>query len=164
MPVFSDTSVMRHGIALLCLCLVLAGCSSSTPAPGTTTPTDSPCSTTVEYEQRPVPDLPSNVTRETAIAFAESHAEALAWNDSIRSAEFGLSVTSDTSVVNRTPDGFIIHVTGGVTFQGCTDGSVWVADGGLAANYFVNETTAIRLNHPQNTTDDPREHGGEVVV
>ncbi|MFC4407457.1 hypothetical protein [Haloarchaeobius iranensis] len=155
---------MRRRAALLCLCLVLAGCSSSTPAPETTTATDSPCSTTVEYEHRPVPDLPSNVTRETAIAFAERHAEALAWNDSVRSAEFGLSVTSDTSVVNRTPDGFVIHVTGGVTFRGCTDGSVWVADGGLAANYFVNETTAIRLDQPQNTTDDPREHGGEVVA
>lgn len=86
------------------------------------------------------------------------------WNENDGGAEFGLSVTSDTSVVNRTPDGFIIHVIGGVTYQGCTDGSVWVADGGLAANYFVNETTAIRLNQPRNRTDDPREHGGEVVA
>ena len=161
---FSGTSDMRHRTALLCLCLVLAGCSSSAPAPETTTATDAPCSTTVEYEQRPVPELPSNVTRETALSFAESHAEALAWNDSIQSAEFGLSVTSDAAVVNRTPDGFIIHVTGGGTYQGCTDGDVWVADGGLGANYFVNETAAIRLNQPRNTTDDPREHGGEVIA
>ncbi|WP_147299469.1 hypothetical protein [Haloferax sp. Atlit-6N] len=143
--------------------MVLAGCATTPPAQSTSTPPPE-CVTTPEYERQPVPDLPMTVTRESAKRFAKTHAEALVWNDKYKSADTGLEVNGDASIVNEIPEGYIVHVSGGMTYYTCENGHLGVADGGFHANYFINDSTALRLNRPTNRTDDPREHNGEPVA
>lgn len=162
---------MRRLALVVSFGVVLAGCVSApsvqppkdTPEQSTTT-THPECVTTPDFEKQTVPTLPTNITRESAKRFAETHAEALVWNDKYRSADAGLGVNGDASIVNETPGGYLIHVSGGMTYYTCTNGQLGVADGGFYANYFINDSTALRLNSPTNRTDDPREHNGEPVT
>lgn len=160
---------MRRLALAVCFTVVLAGCASTPPMhPATTTTTTTTthpdCATTPDYDRQPVPDLPTNLTRESATQFAKTHAEALAWNDAYRDADFGLAVNGEASIVNETADGYIVYVSGGMTYKNCGSTAVSVADGMFAASYFINNSTAVRLRFPTNRTDDPREHGGESVA
>lgn len=154
---------MRTAVLVVCLCLLLAGCSSAISEQPTTTTTQD-CPTTEEYESRPLPELPANVTPEAAQSYAESHAETVAWNEQSGHAGYELDVSSVGSVTNQTEDGYVIHISGTGSYKECRDGQVSFADFGLNVNYFINDTTAIRLENPANETADPREHGGEVVA
>lgn len=152
--------------ALLCSCVLLAGCSSApmtdSPAQSITT-SDPACVTTPDYEKRAVPARPTNVTHERARWFAGTHAEALAWNDAYGAADAELGVDAEASIVNQTDEGYLVFVTGGVSYSLCENGSRAVASGGFHATYFINDSTALRLPFPDNRSDDPREHGGETI-
>jgi len=141
--------------------VVLAGCASVTPDSGEP---DGECPTPTAYEQKPLPDRPATVTEETAAEFAAAHANATAWNENTGRAETALSTNTNGEVVNRTETGFVVHVSGGVTYRTCTRGQTAVADGGLRANYFVNETLVARLDTPENETANPLTNGGDVVA
>lgn len=148
-------------------CLLLAGCSAGGPtetgSPTTDVDPTQPDCETNDYEQRDRPERPANVTEESAIAFAEAYENATVWNDAAPDADNSLYVNADGSVLNRTDTGFVVQVTGGGTYTTCHGEDQAVADMYLYANYFVNETTVLRLEHPENETADPRRHGGEPV-
>lgn len=154
---------MRWRALVLCLCVFLAGCASAPPAESPTTPHPE-CVTTPDYEKRAVPARPTNLTNESAKQFAITHAEALVWNDKYRDAGTGLAVNVYQSIVNETDDGYLVYVAGGMTYYTCENGNLGVADGGFHATYFINNSTALKLNRPTNRTDDPREHGGEPIA
>lgn len=152
-------------------CLVLAGCSTGVPTTdSTSTPseTTTPTETTrscpeVDYDQRTLPDLPQNVTAETAVEFAAAYENATVWNENAEKADNSLRASTRGEVVNETDTGFVVYVSGGGSYVACHGEARAVADMRLHVNYFVNETTAVRLVQPDNKTDDPRENGGVVV-
>lgn len=155
------------------VCLLLAGCSAGGPTetgspttdvdPTTTAASTQPDCESIDYEQRELPDRPDNVTEESAVAFAEAYENATVWNEHAADADNSLYVNTRAEIVNRTDTGFVVYVTGGGTYTTCHGEAQAVADMYLHANYFVNETTAVRLEYPGNVTDDPRRHGGEPV-
>jgi hypothetical protein len=155
--------LVRTALLGVACCLLLAGCISTMGGEATTN-IDPECKETTEYEPREIPDPPSNITADTAATYAETHAEALAWNEGFASAQVSLRVNGDATVVNQTDSGYLVYVSGGVSEKHCEHGSVIVGDGGFAATYFINETEVVRLNLPENSTDDPRENGGEVIT
>ncbi|MFC3477478.1 hypothetical protein [Halobacterium litoreum] len=149
-------------------CLLLAGCSAAAPSTDQpTTPTDTttqePCRT-IDYEPKPLPDPPANLTAERAASFTAAYENATVWNENAPEADHALRVSTEASVVNRTDTGFVVHVSGGGSYAACHGEAEAVADMFLHTNYFVNETTVVRLTHPENKTDDPRRHGGEVLT
>lgn len=154
---------MRILAFVVCFGVVLAGCASSPPAESTST-THPKCATTHDYESQPVPDLPTNVTRDSAEQFAITHAEAIAWNHAYRDADTGMGANVYKTSVNETDDGYLLYVEGGVGYYTCSDGQLAVTDGMFYSTYFINNSTALRLNRPTNRTDDPREHGGVPVA
>lgn len=138
-------------------CVLLAGCAA--PSPGETRE----CPTPTEYDPKPLPGKPSDVTASSAASFAAAYEETLAWNDAVGRAETSLTSNGHGEVVRETGTGYVVHVDGGASYRTCTSGSVAVADNVFHANYFVNETVVVRLDSPTNTTVDPRTNGGEVV-
>ena len=152
-------------------CLVLAGCVTNVPtAAPTTTPSETTGSTETtlacqetDYDQRPLPDVPENVTAETAVEFAAAYENVTFWNENADKADNSLRVDTRASVVNETETGFVVHVSGGGSYVACIDSGEAVSDEWFRTNYFVNETMTARLVQPENKTDDPRENGGEVV-
>ena len=152
-------------------CLVLAGCSTGVPTTNTTptlgettasTETTQSCPE-VDFDQRPLPDVPENVTAETAVEFAAAYEKASFWNENADKADNSLRVSARASVVNETDTGFVVHVSGDGGYVACHHSGRAIADAWFRVNYFVNETTVVRLEEPDNKTDDPRENGGVVV-
>ena len=147
---------------LLALCVLFAGCASSGVGSGPTGTTTEGCPPPTNFSTRPLPEKPETLTNETAVAFAVEYEEATTWNDVRKSAEIDLSVDARGSVVNRTETGYVVHVTGGFSTYSCHDGARAVGDGFISANYFVNNTTVVRLEYPDNRRTDPRTNGAVV--
>jgi len=157
----------------LVACVLLAGCAAtgpSTAAPESTsvssaTPTETPstCPPDETLARKPLPDAPENVTRERVRSFATAYEEATVWNRERADSTLSLGVhVSEATVVNRAETGYVVHLEGGFSFEECLDGSGVAGEGIVRANYFVNETTVVRLESPASRTADPR-NGGTVV-
>jgi len=158
----------------LVACVLLAGCTATGPS---TAPTEStsvtsatPPETTAtacppdeDLAREPLPDAPENVTRESVRSFATAYEEATVWNRERADSTLSLGVdVSEATVVNRTETGYVVHLAGGFGVEACLDGSLVAGEGIVQTNYFVNETTVIRLESPASRAADPR-NGGTVV-
>lgn len=145
--------------ATVLACVLLAGCAGVVPS-GTETTT---CPPATDYESKPLPEKPTAFTADSVAEFAEAYEETMAWNDAVEQAETSLSSNGSAEVVNRTETGYVVHVTGGASYRTCTNGATAVADNFFDANYFVNETTVVRLETPENRTTNPRVNNGTIV-
>jgi hypothetical protein len=165
----------RRSLSLvLVACVLLAGCTATGPSTAPTestsatsaTPTETTaaaCPPGEDLAREPLPDAPENVTRESVRSFATAYEEATVWNRERADSTLSLGVhVSEATVVNRTETGYVVHLAGGFGFEDCLDGSHVAGEGIVRANYFVNETTVIRLGNPDARTVDPR-NGGAVV-
>ncbi|WP_327050754.1 hypothetical protein [Halomicrococcus gelatinilyticus] len=158
---------------VLVACVLLAGCTATSPSTAPTettsvtsaTPTEttSTCPPDEDLARRPLPDAPENVTRESVRSFAAAYEEASVWNRERADSTLSLGVhVSEATVVNRTGTGYVVHLEGGFSFEECLDGSGVAGEGIVRTNYFVNETTVVRLESPDSRAADPR-NGGTVV-
>jgi len=157
----------------LVACVLLAGCAATGPSTAPTestsvtsaTPTDttSTCPPDEDLARRPLPDAPGNVTRESVRSFVTAYEEATVWNRELKNPKISLGVhVSEATVVNRTETGYVVHLAGGFGFEDCLGGSHVAGEGIVRTNYFVNETTVVRLESPDSRAADPR-NGGTVV-
>ncbi|WP_232686611.1 hypothetical protein [Halobacterium zhouii] len=158
-------------------CVLLAGCSGfvpsateTTPPPSSTgtTPTttelsENECPAATDYEQKSLPEKPTNFSKETAAKFAAAYEKAFVWNEHEEQAETEFQVNTRVRAVNETDTGYVVQLDGSATYSACSNGAHSVADVWLHTNYFVNETTVIRLAYPENRTTNPRTNGGNVV-
>jgi len=110
----------------------------------------------------PYPDVPATLTNETVSEFAEGFERARLLE---RHAGDGRNLTYRiiADSVNRTGDGWLVHLTGGFVEKGCHGTGSYVADGVVGAQYFVNETAVYRADAYWNSSVDPRENGTKVV-
>jgi hypothetical protein len=170
----------RHRSLSLALvaCVLFAGClttgspagptetKTTTDHPPSTTPigtTSEACPSAENVTRKPLPDAPENVTRKSVRSFAAAYEEATVWNRQVGYSTVSIGAhVSEATVVNRTETGYVVHLEGGFSFQDCRGGQRVAGDGIVRTNYFVNETTAIRLEGPETRTVDPR-NGGTVV-
>ncbi len=135
----------------------------ASPTPAKTPPQENSCPPAENLSVRALPQQPSTLTNETAVAFASAYEEAIVWNDHLDNQTLSMGVSvSKATVVDRTASGYVVHVEGGLGFEKCLDGGHVAGDGFINANYFVNGTTAVRLQHPDSVTADPRERGTVV--
>jgi hypothetical protein len=164
------------------LCLLLAGCAgagtpASTTDSTTTTVSDSGSTTTTEGQstttedcppyanlsERDLPERPTTLDAAGVRDYVTASEEATVWNDLIEERKISLGVhASNTTVVARPDDGYLLRVEGGFGFEDCLNGSHVAGDGVLRTNYFVNDTVVLRDDDPESLTDDPRD-GGTVV-
>jgi len=152
-------------------CVLLAGCPAGGPSADTAATLDEPTTTAettracveTAYDRKSVPDVPANVSAESAAEFAAAYENATVWNEIAADADNSLRVNTRAEVVNETDTGFVVYVSGGGSYVACHGEARAVADMWLHVNYFVNETTVVRLEQPENKTDDPRVNGGQVV-
>lgn len=159
MPAQSRPAVL--GSVALAWCLLLAGCASAGAPATTATTATTPelCQGTVA-SQSPLPERPESFDRQSATEFVAAYEGATARNRRVDGRTVAVDVTvTDLAVVNETPTGYVVHVSGGWSHERC--GGVQ-GMGTFAANYFVNGTLLVRLDRPQNRTTDPR-WGGTVV-
>lgn len=141
---------------LLAVCVLLAGCASSG---GTATES---CPPPKNFSEKPLPEKPTTLTNETAVEFAVAYENATTWNENLDGQKTDLNVGASGEVLNRTETGYLVHVSGGFSTYSCSMGQTAVGDGFVSANYFVNNSTVLRLEYPENRTVDPRD-GGVVV-
>lgn len=165
------TLVMRRHLIViaLSLALLLAGCTASVSPSGTTTDgtvtttSSANCPPPGNFSERALPAPPSTLTRASVTAFVAEYEENLTWNRMVEDDYISLGVhASRPSVVNETETGYIVHVEGTLGFERCIDGGHVAGDGVFSANYFVNGTTLVRLDDPENNTTDPRNNGTVV--
>lgn len=110
----------------------------------------------------PYPAVPATLTNETVTEYAEAFEQArLLERHAGDRKNFTYRIVVDS--VNRTSDGWLVHLTGGVAERGCSWGRSYVGDGVVGAQYFINETTVYRVDAYMNAAADPRESGTEVV-
>ncbi|WP_158059041.1 hypothetical protein [Halorussus halophilus] len=152
----------RIDLLLLALCVLLSGCASSGVGTSPRETTTDGCPPTKHFSKKSLPEKPAELTNETAVEFAVAYENATTWNEERKNAETELNVNAQGSLVNRTKTGYVVHVSGGISTYSCHDGQVAVGDGFVRANYFVNDSTVVKLEHPENRTTDPRD-GGVVV-
>lgn len=160
----------RRALPLAVVAVVLlAGCSGlAPPSDQATSSTQSPtetadCPPPENFAEKPLPDRPENLTKDRAVEFATAYEEATVWNELLPRADHHLSASTRGEVVTETEDGYIVFVDGSASYGRCVDSGTAHSDLFFDANYFVNESTAIRLTDIENKTTDPRTHGGDVV-
>jgi hypothetical protein len=164
-------------VALLAVVL-LAGCAGTSPTTvsAPTSETDAPTATTTDdpTERRPCPPAepatptstpvrPDDFTRENVAPFVRAYEEATVRKATLDEQTARMSVhVSEAAVVERTADGYVLHLEGGFSVERCLDGRRAAGEGVVRANYFVNETALVRLGDPKNRTTDPRGRGTVV--
>jgi len=110
----------------------------------------------------PYPDVPATLTNETVSEFAEGFERARLL-ERHAGDEKNLTYRISTDSVNRTGDGWLVHLTGGFAEKGCRGTGSYVADGGVGAQYLVTETAVYRADAYWNASVDPRANGTKVV-
>jgi hypothetical protein len=126
-------------------CVVLAGCTAGVPGtddgptddPDTDTPT--PSVDCEELDPRDAPERPSNLTRDSAVAFLESHAAATRWNEQYAGEEWvRVDVEASGFVVNRTDSGYVVHVGTRASGLTCDGAYMDPPQYGPGSDYFIN--------------------------
>lgn len=165
----------RSASLALVVALLIAGCTASAPTrsgttgPTTTTvtPSETPSTTTTEpaLTPRPVPDRPTNVTREAVGQFAENHEQAYKWNRELTNRTTEISINPvRIEVRNTTGDGYRVHLEVGFSKTVRRDGAEVVGDGFYTVNYLVNATTVLRAEAGGQQRPGPDPRNGTVVA
>lgn len=169
---------------LTVVCVFLAGCAGiGVSGTGTqSTPTDDPATDAPaqtysedcrELVPQGMPERPANLTRQSAVSFAEAYTNFSYWNAELAGQRVRrVDVDTNGFVVTRTDTGYIIHVGRRVSRVGC-DGTV--ADPslyGAGYDYFINESVfAVNYTgrgvrnvtvHPPTTADEILRNGTTV--
>lgn len=141
-----------------------AGCTaigdSSDPEPTETTdetptgPTPGDCSTESDVDESVLPEKPSRITEETALAFAMEYetarARAAYGGESVESVN--VSVTDEN--VRTVDDGFVVRFEAvWVTTEDETDATDATADDAWSADYLVTDSVVERAQGPARDSD-----------
>lgn len=173
MTLGADWSRPRRAAPLVALVLLLAGCTTGTPAatdtPGGPPPNDSPPpptdTTTSPLTPKPLPEGPDSLTRTNVLEFVEAFEVAYQWNRELNGDALDMSVAPRRArVLEATADGFVVHLEVGFSKTVRDEGSRMVADGFYTVNYLVNGTTMRRAQVGGQRRPGPDPRNGTVVV
>lgn len=159
---------------MLVACLLVAGCSAGGPAATPTDPTATPatteadtpsmaepCPTPEPLTVRSLPERPGELTADTARSFVADYEEATVWNDQFHRHHTLVVTVDETTVLNRTADGYVVRVMGDVAVTDCRDERLVAGDGVIRTSYFLNDSVVLRLAEGDGTAD-PRADGTVV--
>jgi len=160
--------VPRVAALALAACLLLAGCSAVAPTaptadtPGTDTPPAAePCPTPEELTARELPDRPDALAADAVTAYVAAYEEATVWNSQYEQRHSLVVGVDETTVLNRTGDGYVVRATGNVGYTDCQDERLVAGDGVIRTSYFLNDSVLVRLETTDQTAD-PRGNGTVV--
>lgn len=151
---------LSFGLALM---LVVTGCMAGTPTeqPTAATPTSTE---TVPVTPKPLPDQPENLTSENVVQFAKAYERAYTWNQEFTSDTIKMNVNpARAELLNTTDAGYIVHLEVGFSHTFRSDGAKVVGDGFYTANYFINETTILRVQAGGQVRPGPSPRNGTTL-